>query len=366
MFETADDVLEHFGVKGMQWGVRNKPKGEGRASLKEHNLRVNTEKRDMHKARAEKGAVRISEINAEIAKLPRGSVAKRYSLNQEKSATATQRRKDIKAAAKEPGTGLTSTQKKVLVGAAVAGIIVGGAVAVKYGQGPEGIAANIRRGASRLKYGDEFRRNSKLSGKMSAEELRSVVAAGVNPNYATSGGQMNCRRCTFAYELRRRGYDVVATTSPVGYGQNESGLVNALVKGDKNIYTPQSMSNFASGYNEGGVRTRAGRGDRRQHGAFTQTVRELGGLKAALGLQPDGARGEAVFDMGGFAHSMQWENVGGVPHIFDSQKGSHYPVTTEGLSALTNKWGHPNSVELTRLDNVPLDAAFLQRWARNA
>lgn len=33
MFETPDDVLEHFGVKGMQWGVR-KVRSVGRSAKK--------------------------------------------------------------------------------------------------------------------------------------------------------------------------------------------------------------------------------------------------------------------------------------------------------------------------------------------
>ncbi len=84
-----------------------------------------------------------------------------------------------------------------------------------------------------------------------------------------------------------------------------------------------------------------------------------------MSKQPSGARGEAVFDMGAFAHSMQWEIFDGVPHIFDSQKGSHFPVTPEGLNALMDKWGEPSSTQLTRLDNVDLDLDFLNRWVRN-
>ncbi len=39
---------------------------------------------------------------------------------------------------------------------------------------------------------------------------------------------MNCRRCTFAYEMRRRGYDVAATRTTNGRGQTAVGVYNAL------------------------------------------------------------------------------------------------------------------------------------------
>lgn len=41
MFETADDVLEHFGVRGMRWGVRNqRSSGEGNSSKKKRAVKI--------------------------------------------------------------------------------------------------------------------------------------------------------------------------------------------------------------------------------------------------------------------------------------------------------------------------------------
>ena len=53
-----------------------------------------------------------------------------------------------------------------------------------------------------------------------------------------------------------------------------------------------------------------------------------------------------------FIHSMQYEVFDGVPHIFDSQKASHFPVTEEGIAKLINKWGDPAGAAITRLDNL--------------
>lgn len=367
--------FEHHGIKGQRWGVVNKDKSGGdnssiRSRLSDRNLKINTDRQNMLKARAAKGNVRISEINNEIKALPPGikSVYKRRDLNVQKNATVKQRDSDLKKATKPPTSGLTSTQKKVLIGAGVAAVVVGYSLASKYTDA-EGIAASVRRGQNQLKYGDVFKRNPDFAGEMSSQEVLKNVVKGINPGYGSTGGHMNCRRATFAYELRRRGYDVVATTSPTGYGQNESGLVNALIKGDRNLISRQSMSNYAHFHDVvggAGVRTRAVARDTRTHSAFTESVHELSKLREVLAKQPHGARGEAVFDMGGFAHSMQWENFNGVPHIFDAQKGSHFPVTAKGLRDLTNKWGQPSVTHITRLDNVDLDLGFLSRWATNS
>lgn len=375
--ESIDDFLEHFGVLGQRWGVRKKPVSNGgensggtdkssiRSRLSERNLRINTAKTNMLKARSEKANIRISELDAEIAALPKNSY-KRYSLNSERNVTVAQRDSDLKKAAKPPTSGLTSTQKKVMVGASVAGVLIGFHVASKHTDA-EGVSAAIRRGRSQREHGDIFKPKPEFSAKMTQEEALKNVVQGINPNHRTQGGSMNCRRATFAYELRRRGYDVVATTSGIGRGQNESGLVNALIKGDRNLLSRESMSNFAALQNPGidGVRTRAVPGDTRTYSAMTQSVRKISELKDALSRHPDGARGEAVFDMGGFAHSMQWEVFKGIPHIFDSQKGSHFPVTSEGLNKLMDKWGEPAVTEITRLDNVDLDLKFLSRWVSN-
>lgn len=52
--------------------------------------------------------------------------------------------------------------------------------------------------------------------KLRADETRAVAAKAVNPGYATGrwGYTHNCQRCVPTYEMRRRGYDVVARPAP--------------------------------------------------------------------------------------------------------------------------------------------------------
>ena len=86
--------------------------------------------------------------------------------------------------------------------------------------------------------------------------------------------------------------------------------------------------------------------------------------------QPPSARGEAVFNFGGFGHSLSYERFpNGKTYIFDSQKGKGYDLTSEkDYRSFLDKWGYENvrDVQITRLDNLELDHTFLSRWATNS
>jgi hypothetical protein len=81
-----------------------------------------------------------------------------------------------------------------------------------------------------------------------------------------------------------------------------------------------------------------------------------------LAKQPNGARGEVMFKFPNFGHSMAYEIVDGVPHIFDSQKGTLYNSATKMVES---KWDGFTGAEIRRLDNLDLDMNFLSRWATN-
>lgn len=71
---------------------------------------------------------------------------------------------------------------------------------------------------------------------MSEDEILDKVVKGINPNYGVSPGSMsNCLRCTFAYEMSRRGYDVRATETLGGAGQGMAGMISALDKNKKRL-----------------------------------------------------------------------------------------------------------------------------------
>jgi hypothetical protein len=86
----------------------------------------------------------------------------------------------------------------------------------------------------------DFPRDERLADKnMSADAIHSAVVKPINPNYSIGhpGAFANCRRATFAYELRRRGYDVRATHTSNASGQNVIGLHNATTPNQKAMRT---------------------------------------------------------------------------------------------------------------------------------
>jgi hypothetical protein len=381
---TPGDILEHHGVKGQKWGVQKKEDAVGRdTSGRLIPAPPKDPLSDRNQRRVEKFQKKSDVMNTRISELKLSNQAlqgtrnpaklyAQYANNQNiKTLDRTQKRAVRDSEAVQKGK-LTSTQKKVIVGAVGVSAII--AVGVVYkGQQSGALNSTALRGAAFLR-GEKvpFNVNSKLSGHMSASELLTNVAKPVNPGYSKAGGKMNCRRSTYAYELRRRGFDVHATTSSVGWGQSESGVINALTPGSRNFYRSRSLSTAVV---ETGTSSVA-RGDRRNRsiakilvdGLANKDMMRSSTLSSSqkvleeLAKQPNGARGEVMFKFPTFGHSMAYEIVDGTPHIFDSQKGTLYNSATKMVET---KWDGFHGAEITRLDNADLDLNFLSRWATN-
>jgi hypothetical protein len=385
-FTSPEEALKHHGVKGQKWGVQKKEELVGRdASGKVTPDTSKPALSEKNQRRIEKFQKRAYVMNTRISELKVSNEAlqgtknpakqyARYVNNQDiKNLEKTQKRAVRDAEAVQKGK-LTSTQKKVIIGAVgVSAIIAAGAI--YQGQQSGALNSTMLRGSAFLR-GEKipFATNPKLSGHMSANELLTHVAKPVNPGYSKAGGKMNCRRSTYAYELRRRGFDVHATTSAVGWGQSESGVINAVTPGSRNFYRSRSVSQAVV---ETGASSVA-RGDKRVNpikkilldnldaskplGQYTGYISNSQRVLEELGKQPNGARGEVLFKFPQFGHSMAYEIVDGKPHIFDSQKGTLYNAATKMVES---KWDGFTGAEITRLDNADLDLNFLTRWATN-
>lgn len=198
--------------------------------------------------------------------------------------------------------------------------------------------------------------NKTLSRKnMSIDSLHSTVVKQINPEFGKPGTKMNCRRCTFAYEMRRRGYDVKATKSTLATGQSGKGLIKAINPKDSPISREHKTISRTSAFGE--VRI----GDKSFQSMNGQEKSDV--IFKHLNSMPHGSRGELVVGWTfGAAHSLAWENIKGKSVIFDTQSGQTYGAS----SAMAHTIGPIiHEASSTRLDNVKLNTKFLGRWVQN-
>ncbi len=193
-----------------------------------------------------------------------------------------------------------------------------------------------------------WKKNPELAKKMDVDQIQSKVVKQINPEYPKAGTKMNCRRATFTYEMRRRGYDVTATKSHFAIGQDAEGLRTATMTNSKTKYE--------SGWGKTQVAT--------PYIISQSTPKERSDLIFnSLSKYPEGARGElgVGWNFGG-GHSMAFEVIKGKPVIFDTQNGETYrnAASFSKFADITHDAAH------TRTDNIPLDEKFLRRWMVNA
>jgi hypothetical protein len=359
--------LVHHGIKGMHWGVRKKEETSGQQSARpEKKLSDRKLKKiETHETNARIAQTRIDQINADR------NVRDRKKRIKQLEKFRDQNQKDANAIREGH---LTSHQKKVLIGA---GVVVG--LLAIYGTYKLIDSGSLHQIVNKKQLAES---THLLKKNMTADEIMHTVVKPINPNYGEVGTKMNCRRCTFAYELRRRGYDVKATKSASGTGQTVAGLLNAIEPGSDVGTSPigiltqlakerKSGGDLTALVNQGGglgrsvvdfgprtVRTLAGN----EVKVPLSTVEKTEVLFKHLAQYPDRSRGElgVKWAMGG-AHSMAWEVIDGVPHVFDTQTGTSYNAK-EFLDKLGPSVSEAGT---TRLDNVGLNGKFLGKWIRN-
>lgn len=319
-----DDFLEHFGVKGMRWGV------------------VNSEKHD----KIRQDAKTIEAANARMKGRDETAVGKREAA------------RILRAYADRGYVDSGDMHRQAVLGKA-------------YLENKQ----------------HAWKKDPSLAKDKSVDEIMNDVVKQVNPDYGSYGTKMNCRRCTFAYEMRRRGNDVSATLTKGGTGQNYAGLNNAVDK-NSNMSTrglgllKESLTFRGDMMGKNAVdfpkfdyrayrKTLVDENGKKQGNWFSRNEKTANaqGLHNAthlydtLAKQGNGARGELgmMWIMGG-GHSMAYEVVRGKTVIFDTQNGKHYPTPdafTDNMSVI----GH---MAYTRLDNVDLNDDYLKRWLKDA
>lgn len=264
---------------------------------------------------------------------------------------------------------LTTTQKRLIIGAVGVSALV---LAVKVNDMHEsGEFQQMKKRGEAFLNGDKaisFKKRDDYANKTySSDEIMKNVVPGINPDYGSWGTNMNCRRCTFAYELRRRGFDVEATKTSNAKGQNIMGMINALHPGQKTKSTSmrsiitesmkenrqlKELSRFAAG-----GKNAISLDEFRKDASFN--------VFNTLNKQPSGSRGEfgamwksAVPGIPGGGHSMAYEIIKGKAHIFDAQTGKEYKPGDKIFDMM-------ESAGFTRLDNVDLNMDYLARWVKD-
>jgi hypothetical protein len=357
--------LVHAGIKGMKWGIRKKRE-------------VSPERKAKREAKAQKFVKKASSTQTKIDVMkakPKQNFGQRlvYNRNARISQLEQTKAQALKDAESKRQGKLSRRQKQVIVGGAVVGLLVAGgvlAVTINSGQARQVMnrgKAFVTRKEFAFKTNDAFKERD-----LTPDALHTIVSKGINPDYGNKkGAGMNCRRATFAYEMRRRGYDVEATKSPTASGQNAAGLLNAITTKTKDISTG-NLSLFRRMIKDDrhDPATRHVR-DFTKRGSSLRDIKPersgeglpLSNIFKRLSQEPERSRGEVVtmWETGG-AHSMSYEIINGAAHIFDNQTGQHYRPDVRGIGEIDL----PGiaSAGFTRLDNINLDENYLQRWVK--
>jgi len=403
-----DSFLSHHGIKGMRWGITRSNKqlarsGGGSSKANQEvaknliskqtsvvkNIKANNatkvsitpqerQKRDAKAKKFDDKAATLKKANAELdAKLKsgKGGPFARQSIKDKIKENDKEIQRAKKDSVRARQGKMSSGQKKLLIGTAVAGGILLAASAQHMKQSGQfqrlstkgKIALNLQK--------HPFKKNDKFADpNLSPEQIMKTVVPGINPGYDKGewGTNMNCRRCTFAYIMRRKGYDVEATRTTTATGQTARGIAKAF--GRKKFYTDQKVQDEfggAAGSKEsiGGL-------------AKVEPLMNLGGGHVLYGDPPKGVNAKAIFgaldkqpegsigELGvmwrgtqpgipGGGHSVAYEIIKGKAHIFDTQTGEEY-----GRDTHDDVFDNVETAGFTRLDNVPLNKDFLLKWMK--
>lgn len=204
----------------------------------------------------------------------------------------------------------------------------------------------------------EWPTKDSLAGPKTQAEIEKTVIPDINRgNPDVPGTSMNCRRCTFAYEMRRRGMDVAATKSMRATGQDQAGVLQAI--------TPNSTARSIRSHSASNKKWGENDIPSRVNGKAMDQTQKSKAIFDTLAKQPNGSRGELAFGWSfGGGHSVAYEIIKNKPVVFCTQTGKSF--STPSAFEKDGYGGVLTGAAFTRLDNADLNNDFLKRWVTDA
>lgn len=296
--ETDHLYLAHHGIKGMKWGVRRFRNEDGTLT--------------------EAGRKRYNEDGSR--KTHRDRLVSKY---REKGMS----QKDAEDAADKR----ISFEKKAAIGAGIAAASVAAYATYKYVQADK-LDVNVN-------LDSQLKRKTFESADFEAQindDLRKINREGWLGHELLGGRQVNCTSCSMAYEMRRRGYDVVA-------GKTRKG------RSDESVEAFFQDAKFQKAYQNLSIDDIKNLSDLpKLFNAPKPSKKQIDETVGTLLSQGEGARGiiHGQYFCGG-GHSIAWEVHNGTVHFVDGQIGRQYKNAEEAIGLMTN-------VNYLRTDNLAL------------
>lgn len=352
MYKVAysKEYLSHHGILGQKWGKRNGPPyplGSGDHSASERkagwqkSLRTSSESGSDSKTRNRRninlsgktGAKYDFSKDATLDTLNKSNAAQAYSLLKVSALVGLDQAARVAAQ-----TIIENTASEAV--SAIAGPAATLAVQAAIVAGEKAIDAHLtnkeKTKLNERRSNEEIDPNTGLHLKSKDDKSDDIMA--VNPKYHEDkysfGATSNCVRCTFAYDLRNRGYDVSA-------GLTLSG-VNGLRETKrlyKDVIDVKGKGRPLSAYSKNGNTSLAN------------------DMLYKLQKEPD-SRGQLLLKWpGGGGHSVAYEVRGGKVSIIDAQDGKKYSEK-DSYDILCVCTG----ASYQRLDNLEFNAKAASRY----